>query len=868
MTKTELANGMSLVEIPGAQLSILCGCPENAVKFLIKGRFIREVERDGLRFETGPNAILLSELPVQGGRFRNLGEFPVLQMLYKQGLIVPGHPNNKGLRPMVIGMRDQVEAQAAYIYAGNYGLGSVEELVAAGLSRDKAEEQFRMKLRFAFGRIRKTDELLELRVIDSHAVELRGGAFVRRLGVNRYEFLHDGESAVVDLSPPAGALPSLPYSLPFGSISRDYFSVVHLGEGDGWDTGRPCMSSLIVFRGEPYLIDTGPDIEASLEAVGIGVNGLRGIFQTHAHDDHFVGITAFLRAESRLRYYAVPWVRASVERKLKAIAGIDDRDFRRCFEVHDLVEGSWNDLDGLEVLPTMSPHPVETTILRFRAGASEGKRSYAHLADLASFAVLDSMIEADPARPGISADLAARSKKAYLEPADVKKVDVGGGMIHGSASDFDEDASGLLLLSHTSAPPILAEGARGVVADFGDENRLIPGKEDYSRPLALGYLERLFPTAREGSLEELLACERFGIEAGVELQAEGSASDFVYLVLSGSLLRSSSSGRRQRRVSSGSLVGVLDCLAKRASSFSFRSRSRVEALRIPGAVFCDFLRRASLEAIMEELCETMVLLDDCPVLEGLSSMSALSDIASSCVPEEVEAGRSLVCGERPGLCVIVEGKAVLVAGGRRVGLLGRGEAFGEEALLSEGCCLFDALALEKSFVYRIPREAIEDKPLLLWRLRELRDARLATVEAAFDFVWRPEYSVGHSSVDEEHRKLFALIDELDKSLSAAEACPDGAALIEGLDSFASSHFATEEALMLSSGCPYLASHRLEHESLRERLGAHRRRFDCGDAEALADLDGFLKDWVLRHVLLVDRQYMPYLAAADRAPLSR
>ncbi len=72
-------------------------------------------------------------MPVQGGRFRNLGEFPVLQMLYRQGMIIPGHPSNTGLRPMIIGMRDQVEAQSRYIYSGNYGLSSVEELVTAGL---------------------------------------------------------------------------------------------------------------------------------------------------------------------------------------------------------------------------------------------------------------------------------------------------------------------------------------------------------------------------------------------------------------------------------------------------------------------------------------------------------------------------------------------------------------------------------------------------------------------------------------------------------------------------------------------------------------------------------------------------------------
>ena len=116
-------------------------------------------------------------------------------MLYRQGMIIPGHPNNTGLRPMIIGMRDQVEAQSRYIYSGNYGLSTVEELVGAGLGRDRAAELLRMKLWFAFGSIKRTEELLDLRIFDGHAIELRGGAFVRRMGANRYEFLHEGQTA-------------------------------------------------------------------------------------------------------------------------------------------------------------------------------------------------------------------------------------------------------------------------------------------------------------------------------------------------------------------------------------------------------------------------------------------------------------------------------------------------------------------------------------------------------------------------------------------------------------------------------------------------------------------------------------------------
>ena len=77
------------------------------------------------------------------------------------------------------------------------------------------------------------------------------------------------------------------YPLGFKSIDRDYFSIIHLGQGDEWDVNRPCMASIVVFQGKIYLIDAGPNISYTLTALGIGVNEIEGIFHTHCHDDNF-----------------------------------------------------------------------------------------------------------------------------------------------------------------------------------------------------------------------------------------------------------------------------------------------------------------------------------------------------------------------------------------------------------------------------------------------------------------------------------------------------------------------------------------------------------------------------------------------------
>ena len=87
MDKIKKANGMYWVGIPEAGLYILCGCPADSVKHLMKRGLIVQGEKDGIKYETGPNAILLSN-----------------------------HPNNTGIKPMLIGLEEQVKAQSQYIY--------------------------------------------------------------------------------------------------------------------------------------------------------------------------------------------------------------------------------------------------------------------------------------------------------------------------------------------------------------------------------------------------------------------------------------------------------------------------------------------------------------------------------------------------------------------------------------------------------------------------------------------------------------------------------------------------------------------------------------------------------------------------------
>ncbi|MDX8390461.1 MAG: hypothetical protein R8M38_08220, partial [Mariprofundaceae bacterium] len=266
INKICVSPGIFWLEVPGADLRVLCGCPADSVKHLIHSGLIVSEEDHGITYDTGPNAILLSDTMLQKGSFANMSEFPVLQMLYNQGMLLPNHPNNTGVKPVLMGAKEQIQAQMKYIYRGNYGLVSIEELIEAGVNREDADEMIRMKRAFAFGCIHESEDILDACVIEHEHVEIRDGVGVRRIAFNKFEFDYEGEIVTINLNLKRNERYTSTFSLGYRPLNREYFSVIHSGEGDGWDVHRPSMSSIIMFHGKIYLIDAGPNIPEVLTA--------------------------------------------------------------------------------------------------------------------------------------------------------------------------------------------------------------------------------------------------------------------------------------------------------------------------------------------------------------------------------------------------------------------------------------------------------------------------------------------------------------------------------------------------------------------------------------------------------------------------
>ncbi len=721
--------GVYYVLIPEHGLSVLCGCPPDVTKLLMRRGLIREIEVGGVKCESGPNAILLSDLATQNGQFCNLAEFPLLQMFYRQGMILPKHPRNDGNRPVIIGHSRGIHSLSEYVFRGTYGLADSDEIRSCGIPEEFAAEIVREKRWFAFGKIRQSEELLEFCPLDGESVEVRPGLKVRRDGVNRFTFVTDQQELTVDLNLAPGVTYEPAVRLGVTRFRREYFSVVHLGEGDGWDTNRPCLGSLLQFQGRLYLIDAGPNIMASLTAVGVSVNEIEGVFQTHGHDDHFAGLPTLARTDRKIKYYATKLVRSSIMKKMAALMGVSERSFSGTFEYHDLRIDEWNDVEGLSVMPVWSPHPVETNLFFFRAAWQGGSKSYAHLADIAATSVLKPMLLEDPTANGYSRQLYQDFCQKLREPADLKKIDIGGGMIHGDAEDFANDTSGKMVLAHTARELTPREKEIGTEAAFGVHDVLIPARQDYRIRLAETYLRAYFPDAPDYELGLLLNGNLVEHSLGTVLQRKREPFEQVLLVVTGVAEAVDAASGALTLLSAGTLIGELSVLTGHDAHLTWRAKSFVTVLEIPREVFVIFARRNTDIEELKRVSRVTLFLQATEMFgESLSSIRQMG-LARTAKALEITAGTLLeevVDFSLPFLFVLETGTLELSFEDEVFETLGPGGVCGEESLFFRGKGNVTVRAREDSRGLVLSGQEIRRIPIVEWKVLELYERRLAS----------------------------------------------------------------------------------------------------------------------------------------------
>lgn len=129
-------------------------------------------------------------------------------------------------------------------------------------------------------------------------------------------------------------------------------------------------------------------------------------------------------------------------------------------------------------------------------------------------------------------------------------------------------------------------------------------------------------------------------------------------------------------------------------------------------------------------------------------------------------------------------------------------------------------------------------------------------------VWRPAYESGDAGIDQQHRELFAHVNNLLSAVINDYPADQVQPLIDHLIANVAAHFGDEESLFRTTAFAGADKHAAIHRALLGRSMVLAKKYAKGDLH-LGELFYFLAyEVVAKHILSEDRKFFAFLAMAE------
>ena len=125
-------------------------------------------------------------------------------------------------------------------------------------------------------------------------------------------------------------------------------------------------------------------------------------------------------------------------------------------------------------------------------------------------------------------------------------------------------------------------------------------------------------------------------------------------------------------------------------------------------------------------------------------------------------------------------------------------------------------------------------------------------------VWDPSFSTSIDTFDEHHKKLFAMVNELNEAMQHKRSKEAIGSVLQRLIAYTGSHFAAEEEAFRKTGYPDEAAHVKQHKDLVQQALALQEKFNSGETLLTHDVIEFLQDWLVKHIKGTDNRYGRHL----------
>ncbi|MCX7909680.1 MAG: bacteriohemerythrin [Ignavibacteria bacterium] len=124
--------------------------------------------------------------------------------------------------------------------------------------------------------------------------------------------------------------------------------------------------------------------------------------------------------------------------------------------------------------------------------------------------------------------------------------------------------------------------------------------------------------------------------------------------------------------------------------------------------------------------------------------------------------------------------------------------------------------------------------------------------------WNDSYSVGVAIIDNQHKRLVNIINELNDAMGAGKGKEVLGKVLFELIQYVNTHFKTEEEYMIKYQYDEYEQHRYEHEKLTDEVKRFYEDFNSGKAVLSIQIMNFLRNWLMDHIIIKDKKFGKFL----------
>ena len=122
------------------------------------------------------------------------------------------------------------------------------------------------------------------------------------------------------------------------------------------------------------------------------------------------------------------------------------------------------------------------------------------------------------------------------------------------------------------------------------------------------------------------------------------------------------------------------------------------------------------------------------------------------------------------------------------------------------------------------------------------------------FQWDDKYSVGIQSIDNQHKEIFKLLNNLLDAMKQGHGSEVTTEILWKLERYAIVHFQKEEFFFQRFNFQESNDHIREHNDFTKKVVSLKADLKSGKITLSFELLNFLKAWIDHHILVVDKQY--------------